>query len=220
MEITTIGLDLAKQVFQVHGVDEAGQVVVQRRLRRAQVITYFAALPTCLVGMEACATAHFWARELRSLGHEVRLMPPQYVKAYVKRGKNDAADAAAICEAVTRPSMRFVPVKSEEQQSALTMHRVRELLVRQRTQLINAVRGHLAEFGLVEAQGPWNVPRLLASMQKIGACRSWRVKSSSSSRLSSARWGSGSPRSMLGSWLGTRPTLSAGGSSPSQASGR
>ena len=153
MEITTIGLDLAKQVFQVHGVDEAGHVVVQRRLRRAQVITYFAALPTCLVGMEACATAHFWARELRSLGHEVRLMPPQYVKAYVKRGKNDAADAAAICEAVTRPSMRFVPVKTEEQQSALTMHRVRELLVRQRTQLINAVRGHLAEFGLRRRPG-------------------------------------------------------------------
>jgi transposase len=166
MEITTIGLDLAKQVFQIHGVDEAGDLVVTRRLRRAQVITYFASLPPCLIGLEACATAHFWARELRSLGHEVRLMPPQYVKAYVKRGKNDAADAAAICEAVTRPSMRFVPVKTEEQQSALTMHRVRELLVRQRTQLINAVRGHLAEFGLVGAQGPWNVPLLLASMQE------------------------------------------------------
>ena len=166
MEITTIGLDLAKHVFQVHGVDEAGHVVVRRRLRRAQVITYFASLPPCLIGTEACATAHFWARELRALGHEVRLMPPQYVKAYVKRGKNDAADAAAICEAVTRPSMRVVPVKTEEQQSALTMHRARDLLVRQRTQLINAVRGHLAEFGLVEAQGPWNVPRLLASMRE------------------------------------------------------
>ncbi len=166
MEITTIGLDLAKHVFQVHGVDEAGHVVVKRRLRRAQVIAYFASLPPCLIGMEACATAHFWARELRALGHEVRLMPAQYVKAYVRRGKNDAADAAAICEAVTRPSMRAVPVKTEEQQSALTMHRARELLVRQRTQLINAVRGHLAEFGLVEAQGPWNVPRLLASMQE------------------------------------------------------
>ena len=166
METTTIGLDLAKQVFQIHGVNEAGDVVVKRRLRRAQVMTYFASLPACLIGMEACATAHFWARELRSLGHAVRQMPPQYVKAFVKRGKNDAADAAAICEAVTRPSMRFVPVKTEEQQSALTMHRVRELLVRQRTQLINAVRGHLAEFGLVVAQGPWNVPRLLASMQE------------------------------------------------------
>jgi transposase len=132
MEITTIGLDLAKHVFQVHGVDETGHAVVKRRLRRAQVITYFASLRPCLIGMEACATAHFWARELRSLGHDVRLMPPQYVKAYVKRGKNDAADAAAICEAVTRPSMRFVPVKTEEQQSALTMHRARKLLVRQR----------------------------------------------------------------------------------------
>ena len=166
MQVTTIGLDLAKHVFQVHGVDEAGHVVLKRRLRRAQVITYFASLPPCLIGMEACATAHFWARELRALGHEVRLMPPQYVKAYVKRGKNDAADAAAICEAVTRPSLRAVPVKTEDQQSALMMHRARDLLVRQRTQLINAVRGHLAEFGLVEAQGPWNVPRLLASMQE------------------------------------------------------
>ena len=195
MEITTIGLDLAKQVFQVHGVDEAGDVVVKRRLRRAQVMTYFAALPACLIGMEACATAHFWARELRCLGHEVRLMPPQYVKAYVKRGKNDAADAAAICEAVARPSMRFVPVKTEEQQSALAMHRVRELLVRQRTQLINAVRGHLAEFGLVEAQGPGTCHGFWRACRKIGACRSWRVKSSSSSRLSSTRWDSGSPRS-------------------------
>lgn len=166
MDITTVGLDLAKHVFQVHGVDEAGHVVVKRRLRRAQVMTYFASLPPCLIGMEACATAHFWARELRSLGHEVRLMPPQYVKAYVKRGKNDAADAAAICEAVTRPSMRFVPVKTEDQQSALLMHRARELLVRQRTQLINAVRGHLAEFGLVAPRGPWNVPLLLASLEE------------------------------------------------------
>jgi transposase len=166
MDITTVGLDLAKQVFQVHGVDEAGHVVVKRRLRRAQVMTYFASLPPCLIGMEACATAHFWARELRSLGHDVRLMPPQYVKAYVKRGKNDAADAAAICEAVTRPSMRFVPVKTEDQQSALLMHRARELLVRQRTQLINAVRGHLAEFGLVAPRGPWNVPLLLASLEE------------------------------------------------------
>lgn len=166
MEITTVGLDLAKHVFQVHGVDGAGHVVVKRRLRRAQIITYFASLPPCLIGMEACATAHFWARELQALGHEVRLMPPQYVKAYVKRGKNDAADAAAICEAVTRPSMRVVPVKTEEQQSALLMHRTRELLVRQRTQLINAVRGHLAESGLVAARGPWNVPLLLASMEQ------------------------------------------------------
>jgi transposase len=166
MKVTAIGLDLAKHVFQVHGVDEAGNVLMKKRLRRSQMMTFFAGLPPCLVGMEACATAHFWARELRSLGHEVRLMPPQYVKAYVKRGKNDAADAAAICEAVTRPSMRFVPVKTEEQQSALMMHRARDLLVRQRTQLINAVRGHLAEFGLIEAQGPWNVTQLLARMEE------------------------------------------------------
>jgi len=169
MQITTIGLDLAKHVFQVHGVDATGNVVVKKRLRRSQVIAFFARLPPCLVGMEACATAHFWARELRALGHEVRLMPPQYVKAYLKRGKNDAADAAAICEAVTRPSMRFVAVKSEEQQAALTIHRARELLVRQRTQLSNALRGHLAEFGLIEAQGPWHVTRLLVRLAEDGA---------------------------------------------------
>ena len=220
MEITTIGLDLAKHVFQVHGVDEAGQAVMKRRLRRAQVITYFASLPPCLIGMEACATAHFWARELRSLGHEVRLMPPQYVKAYVKRGKNDAADAAAICEAVTRPSMRFVPVKTEEQQSALAMHRVRELLVRQRTQLINAIRGHLAEFGLVGAQGPWNVPQLLASMQEDRRVPELARHVLELLAVQLDEVASGSPRSTLGSWPGTRPTLSAGGSSPSQASGR
>jgi len=166
MEITTVGLDLAKHVFQVHGVDAAGNVVLRRRLRRAQVHAFFAGLKPCLVGMEACATAHFWARQLRSLGHEVRLMPAQYVKAYLRRGKNDAADAAAICEAVTRPSMRFVPVKGEAQQAALMLHRVRDLLVRQRTQLINAIRGHPAEFGIVEAQGPWNVARLLAGMDE------------------------------------------------------
>ena len=166
MEITTVGLDLAKHVFQVHGVDAAGNVVLRRRLRRAQVHAFFAGLKPCLVGMEACATAHFWARQLRGLGHEVRLMPAQYVKAYLRRGKNDAADAAAICEAATRPSMRFVPVKGEAQQAALMLHRVRDLLVRQRTQLINAIRGHLAEFGIVEAQGPWNVARLLAGMEE------------------------------------------------------
>ena len=165
MEVTTIGLDPAKHVFQVHGVDASGAVVLKRRLRRAQVHAFFAGLKPCLVGMEACATAHFWARQLRELGHEVRLMPAQYVKAYLRRGKNDAADAAAICEAVSRPSMRFVPVKSEAQQAALMLHRIRALLVRQRTQLINAIRGHLAEFGLVEAQGPWNVARLLAGLE-------------------------------------------------------
>ena len=122
-KITTIGLDLAKNVFQVHGVDETARWLCARRLRRSQVLGFFGGMPRCLVGMEACATAHYWARELRALGHEVRLMPPQYVKAYVKRNKNDAADAEAICEAVSRPSMRFVPVKTVEQQSALLMHR-------------------------------------------------------------------------------------------------
>ena len=161
-EITTIGLDLAKNVFQVHGVDETGTVVVVKRLRRGQVIGFFASLPPCLIGMEACATAHHWARELAALGHAVRLMPPQYVKAYVKRNKNDAADAAAICEAVKRPSMRFVPVKTIEQQSALLMHRARDLLIRQRTMLVNALRGHMAEFGLVEAQGLHKVAGLIA----------------------------------------------------------
>jgi transposase len=140
-EITTIGLDLAKNVFQVHGVDATGAAVLRKRVRRGHVLAFFAGLPCCLVGIEACATAHYWARELRALGHEVRLMPPQYVKAYVKRNKTDAADAAAICEAVQRPSMRFVAVKTAEQQSALLMHRVRELLVRQRTMLANALPG-------------------------------------------------------------------------------
>ena len=161
-EITTIGLDLAKSVFQVHGINEAGGEVTRKRLRRGQMLTFFAGLPPCLVGMEACATAHYWARELRALGHEVHLMPPQYVKAYLKRNKNDAADAEAICEAVRRPSMRFVPVKTKEQQSALVMHRGRELLIRRRTMLANALRGHLAEFGLIAAQGLHNVAGLIA----------------------------------------------------------
>jgi transposase len=160
-EITTIGLDLAKNVFQVHGIDETGQVVVRKALRRGQVVGFFAGLPRCLIGMEACATAHHWARELMALGHEVRLMPPQYVKAYVKRNKNDAADAEAICEAVSRPAMRFVPVKTAEQQGVLMMHRARDLLVRQRTMLVNALRGHLAEFGLVGAQGLHKVAALV-----------------------------------------------------------
>src|SRR6201982_2150647 len=152
-QVSTIGLDIAKNLFQIHGVDTDGTVVIRRRLSRGRVLEFFADLPPCRVGMEACATAHLWARELRKLGHDTRLMPPTYVKAYVKRGKNDAADAAAICEAVTRPSMRFVPIKSAEQQSALMLHRTRDLLIRQRTQLINALRAHLAELGLVAAKG-------------------------------------------------------------------
>ncbi len=152
-------------MFQVHGVDAAGKVVITRKLRRSQVLTFFEKLPPCLVGMEACATSHHWARELEALGHDVRLMPASYVKAYVKRNKNDAADAAAICEAVTRPSMRFVPVKTAEQQAALMLHRTRDLLVRQRTQLINALRAHLAELGLVAAQGRDGLKDLIAHRQ-------------------------------------------------------
>src|SRR6201998_401678 len=148
MNITTIGLDLAKSIFQVHGVDATGQAVVRKPLRRSQMLPFFAKLPSCLVGMEAGGTSHYWARELIKLGHEVRLMPPAYVKPYVKRGKTDAADAEAVCEAVTRPTMRFVPVKSSEQQAALSIHRTRDLLVKQRTQLINMIRGLLAEFGI------------------------------------------------------------------------
>ena len=152
-EVSTIGIDIAKSVFQVHGVDTDGAVVIRKRIGRTKILKFFTDLPPCLVGMEACATSHHWARELRRLGHDVWLMPPTYVKAYVRRSKNDAADAAAICEAVTRPSMRFVPIKSAEQQSALMLHRTRDLLIRQRTQLINALRAHLAELGLVAAKG-------------------------------------------------------------------
>lgn len=158
----TIGIDIAKHVFQLHGVDAAGTIVLSRRLRRGQVTAFFAALPPCLVGMEACATAHFWAREIAAFGHDVRLMPPGYVKPYVKRNKHDAADAEAVCEAVRRPSMRFVPAKTPEQQAALVAHSVRDLLVRQRTMLVNALRGHLAEFGIVAQQGIHKVQELTA----------------------------------------------------------
>jgi transposase len=166
MQITTIGLDIAKNVFQVHGIDAAEKVVVRKQLRRGQVVKFFAALPPCLVGMEACATAHYWARELTKLGHQVRLMPAKDVKAYVKRNKNDAADAEAICEAVRRPTMRFVGVKSAEQQGRLMQHRTRDLLLRQRTQLINALRAHMAELGVVAAQGREGLKTLLEIIAK------------------------------------------------------
>ncbi len=160
MKITTIGLDLAKSVFQAHGVDADGVTVLVKRLHRKQMVPFFTKLPPCLIGVEACATAHHWARTLSTMGHEVKLMPPSYVKGYVKRGKSDALDAEAICEAVQRPTMRFVPVKTVEQQGVLMVHRTRSLLVRQRTMAANALRAHLAEFGLVANQGIANLMKL------------------------------------------------------------
>jgi transposase len=171
-DVITIGVDLAKSVFQVHGVDAEGTAVVRRQLRRRQVLPFFEKLRPCLVGMEACATAHHWGREIERLGHRVRLMPPRYVKAYVKTQKNDAADAEAICEAVTRPTMRFVELKTSEQQSILVLHRTRQLFVRQRITLINAIRAHLAEFGIVAPIGRNGVEKLL---QTIGDGQDDRV---------------------------------------------
>jgi transposase len=161
MKIIRIGLDTSKHVFQVHGVDEAEQPVLRRQVRRSEMEKFFAAQPPTRIGIEACGASHYWARVLRGLGHEVLLMPPQYIKPYVKRGKNDAIDAAAICEAMSRPEMRFVPVKSAESQAGLMVLRVRELLVKQRTALINAIRGHAAEFGVTAAKGPVKVAELL-----------------------------------------------------------
>jgi transposase len=153
MEITTIGLDLAKNVYQVHAINGVGEVVVRKAMRRAQVLRFFERLDPCLVGIEACGTSHYWAREIGKLGHQVRLMPPAYVKPYVKRGKTDASDAEAICEAVSRPTMRYVAIKSPEQQAALALHRTRDLFVKQRTQLVNMIRGLLAEFGIEIRRG-------------------------------------------------------------------
>ena len=168
-EIITVGLDLAKNVFQAHGADVSGRVVLRKKLRRDQVLAFFAQLPACVVAMEACGGAHFWGREIGKLGHEVRLIPPAYVRPFVKRQKSDAADAEAICEAAQRPTMRFVAVKSEETQGAAMVFRVRELLIRQRTQAINALRGHLTEFGLVVPQGAANAARLIALVEDPGS---------------------------------------------------
>lgn len=165
MNVTTIGIDLAKSVFQLHGVDADGEVVLRKKLRRSAVLGFLSDLSPCLIGLEACATAHYWAREIGVLGHDVRLIPPAYVKPYVKRQKNDAADAEAICEAVTRPNMRFVPVKSVDRQGVLMLHRTRDLLMRQRTMTLNAVRAHLAEFGIVTAQGPHKILALIRAIQ-------------------------------------------------------
>jgi transposase len=159
--ITTVGLDIAKSVFQVHGIDAGGQVVIRRQLKRRYVLTFFQKLPPCLVGIEACASSHHWSRELQALGHTVRLMPPAYVKPYVKRQKNDAIDAEAICEAVSRPNMRFVATKTPEQQSCLMLHRTRHLFIRQQTAVINAIRAHLAELGIVAPVGRQGVEQLL-----------------------------------------------------------
>jgi transposase len=167
--VVTIGLDLAKSVFQIHGVDDAGRAVLRRRLSRHELVSYFAKLPGCLVGMEDCSAAHHWARELSRLGHSVRLIPPQYVKPYVKRNKTDAADAEAICEAVGRSNMRFVPIKTLDQQGVLSLHRVRSLFVRQRTASINTVRGLLTEFGIVAGKGIQRVAELRQRMDKVGS---------------------------------------------------
>lgn len=166
MQATTIGLDIAKNVFHAHGVSADGKTSFSKRLRRSELLAFFAEKPPCLVGIEACATAHHWGRKIEALGHEVRLMPPQYVKPYVKRNKTDAADAEAICEAVTRPTMRFVPIKTEQQQAALMVHRVRRSLVGQRTSLITAFRAHLAEFGIVAPQGIGNLLRLRRMLEE------------------------------------------------------
>jgi transposase len=169
--ISTIGLDIAKSVFQVHGVDAAGQVVIRRQLKRRFVLSFFEKLPPCLVGIEACASSHYWSRELRALGHTVQLMPPAYVKPYVKRQKNDSTDAEAICEAVTRPNMRFVPIKTIEQQSCLMLHRVRHLFIRQQTAVINSIRAFLAEFGVVAPVGRRGVEQLLEVVADPAECR-------------------------------------------------
>src|ERR1700724_648976 len=168
MQIAVIGLDLAKNVFQVHGIDDSGQAAVKRKLRRSEVLPFFAELDTALVRIEACHTAHYWGREIAALGHDVRLMPPQFVKPYVKSQKNDSADAEAIAEAVQRPTMRFLPIKTADQQAVLMLHRTRDLLIRQRSSLISAIRAHFAEFGIVVGQGIRNIERLLALLEMAG----------------------------------------------------
>jgi transposase len=167
MDLVTVGLDIAKTMFQLHGTDRLGKLVLRRKLPRSKMLEFFANLPSCRIGLEACGGAHYWARELTKLGHEVRLMPPQYVKPYVKTNKHDAADAEGCCEAVQRPNMRFVPVKSEQQQALLMLHRIRDRLNAERTGTINAIRGHMAEFGIVAAQRGVGMKELLAIISDV-----------------------------------------------------
>jgi transposase len=166
-EVSTVGLDIAKSIFQAHGADGAGAIVFRKKLSRGRLLAFFASLPPCVVAMEACAGAHHWGRELGKLGHTVRLIPPAYVKPFVKRQKNDEADAEAICEAAQRPTMRFVAVKSQAQQASGVVFRARDLLVRQRTQIINAIRGHLAEYGYVAPKGVCYVERLIEQIDSL-----------------------------------------------------
>ena len=168
-EVIRIGLDTSKHVFQVHGVNATEQPVLRKQLRRGQVERFFSTLPPTRIGIEACGAAHHWARVLQALGHEVKLLPPQYVRPYVKRGKNDAADAEAICEAMSRPSMRFVPVRAAENQADLMLHGARDLLVKQQTMLVNSIRGHAAEFGITGAAGPSNIGRLMERIASSGS---------------------------------------------------
>jgi len=218
-QVSMIGLDTAKRVFQVHGVDDAGAVVLRRQLRRTEMLKFFAKLPRCVVGMEACAAAHYWGREIAALGHEVRLMPPTRVKPYVKWGrKSDKVDAAACCEAVSRPSMRFVPIKTVEQQAALMMHRVRQLLVEQRTRLGNAIRGHMSEVGIIAAKGDAGLAALLAM---IGNPEDQHVPAAVRPILVPLveQWSSAdvrSPSSSARSWPGTAAAPTAAGSPPSR----
>src|ERR671927_1790041 len=164
-QVSTVGLDLAKYIFQLHGADSAGAVVFRKKLRRGQLLAFLATLPPCMVALEACGSAHYWGREIAKLGHTVRLIAPAYVKPFVKRQKNDMADAEAICEAAQRPTMRFVAVKSEAKQASSVIFRTRDLLVGQRTQIINALRGHLAEYGIIAPQGPAHVEKLIAKVE-------------------------------------------------------
>ena len=188
--VRAVGLDIAKNVFQVHAIGSDGEVLARRKLRRRQVIPFFTKLPPCLIGLEACATAHHWSRELQALGHNARLIPPAYVKPYVKRQKNDAADAEAICEAVQRPNMRFVPTKTPDQQACMTLHRTRALLIRQQTAVINAIRGHLAEFGVVAPLGRAGVEALLDAIadhpvNRVDELMPWRFSARSASDAAS-----------------------------------